>query len=381
MGDWRFDRAAALMSRLVALVVVEVCLVACFPSAPTPTVVIRPTSLPANSLLPSVIQATASTDIPLVVTRTPVPQPSVSISAENAERVVQLARWDTGMVYEVAWAPDGRLLAVVSSQGIHLYDTLTLAAVRFIETDAIGAVFSPDGLILASAGGYRDDNAVRLWQVSDGTLMHALKGHTVPVFSVAFSPDGSTLASGSQDETVRLWRVSDGKLLRTLEGHVGLVNMVAFSSDGSTLASASGDQTVRLWRVSDGSILRTLGGHTGAVLSAAFSPDGSMLASGSFASEVRLWQVSSGAHLRTLEEHAGSADSVAFSPDGSVLASVSDWKVLLWSVGDGAFLHTLDGPDYVRSVAFSPDGLMLASGTIGPAGGTVQLWGIDPSQP
>lgn len=362
---------------------------ACSPAAPVPTlaVVIQQTPFPPSIPRLSATQTLASTDTPVAVATqtptlnlpvlagTPVPQPPEPISAENAGQIVELARLNTGTVFEVAWSPDGQLLAVVSWQGIHLYDTRTLAAVRFIETDAIGAVFSPDGLILASAGGYRDDNAVRLWRVSDGTLMHDLKGHTVPVFSVAFSPDGSTLASGSQDETVRLWRTSDGVLLRTLEGHVGLVNSVAFSPDGGTLASASGDQTVRLWQVGDGKLLRTLEGQF-AVLSVAFSPDGSMLASGSL--EVRLWHVSNGAHLRTLEEHSGSADSVAFSPDGSVLASVSDWKVLLWGVGDGALLHTLTGRAYAGSVAFSPDGLLLASGTGDPDLGAVSLWGIEP---
>ncbi|HXF85589.1 MAG TPA: hypothetical protein VNK49_09385, partial [Anaerolineales bacterium] len=92
------------------------------------------------------------------------------------------------------------------------------------------------------------DDTVRLWRVSDGTLLRTLEGHAGEVLSVAFSPDGQILASGSWDYTVRLWRTSDGTLLRTLEGHVGPVRSVAFSPDGQTLASA-GDGTVRLWGV------------------------------------------------------------------------------------------------------------------------------------
>jgi WD40 repeat protein len=87
-------------------------------------------------------------------------------------------------------------------------------------------------------------------------------GHTWGVTSVAFSPDGSMIASGSGDKTIKLWRVSDGFLLRTLEGHTDSVSSVAFSPDGSMIASGSRDKTIKLWRVSDGELLRTLEGHT-----------------------------------------------------------------------------------------------------------------------
>jgi WD40 repeat protein len=89
---------------------------------------------------------------------------------------------------------------------------------------------------------------VRLWRTMDGTLLRMLEGHTAAVHSVAFSPDGTTLASGGQDATVRLWRVVDGSLLATLEGHVGAVWDVAFSPTG-ILASGSYDCTAKLWRV------------------------------------------------------------------------------------------------------------------------------------
>ena len=105
-------------------------------------------------------------------------------------------------------------------------------------------------------------------------LINTLEGHTSSVRSVAFSPDGATLVSGSTDNTIRIWRLSDGQLLDTLEGHTSYVLSVAFSPDGSTLASGSADNTIRIWRLSDSPVLDTLEGNAYVVRSIAFSPDG-----------------------------------------------------------------------------------------------------------
>jgi WD40 repeat protein/formylglycine-generating enzyme required for sulfatase activity len=301
---------------------------------------------------------------------TPMPQPAVAISPENVDQVVQLAQWGKGTVEEVAFSPDGTLLAVASSLGVHVYNAETLEEVFLIESDAwlTSVAFSPDGQTLASGA---LDDTVRLWRVSDGALLHILEAEGVN--SVAFSPDGQTLASGSWDETVRLWQVSDEALLHILEGHTEGVRSVTFSPDGQTLASGSWDDTVRLWRVSDGALLHTLEGHTGDVESVAFSPDGQTLASGAD-DTVRLWRVSDGALLHTLEGYARDVRSVAFSPDGRILALGSYANAKLWQVSDGALLRTLeDYTDYVTSMAFSPDGHTLA---LGARDDPVRLWRV-----
>jgi len=349
---------------------------------PTPTPTTMPTPAPTRTypLLPSAIPTskpltqTPTLEFP-VLAGTPVPRPVAVIFPGNADRVTHLARWGRGAVNEVACSPDGTLLAVASSTGIYLYNAQPLTNVCFIETDAwVNSVaFSPDGATLVSGS---EDHMVRLWRVDDGTLLHTLDGHTAPVNSVVFSPDGTMMASGSVDGTVRLWRVDYKALRRTLEGHTASVNSVAFSPDGTMLVSGSRDGTVWLWRVDDGTPLLMLGEHANSVNSVAFSPDGMLLASGSGDHKVRLWQVDDGSLLRTLEGHTGSVNSVTFALDGVTLASGSDdHTVRQWWVDDGVLMRTLEGhAGLVNSVAFLPDGVTLASGS---RDGTVRLWRVD----
>ena len=230
--------------------------------------------------------------------------------------------------------------------------------------------FSPDGQTLASGSA---DTTIRLWDVETGARLRTLSGYTWFVNSVVFSPDGSLLASGSWDDTISLWDVEKGRHLRTLRGHTNNVDSVVFSPDGSLLASGSWDDTISLWDVEKGAHLRTLTGHTDWVSSVSFSPDGSLLASGSADNTIRLWDAETGAHLRRLGVHSDSVRSVSFSPDGETLASGSwDTTIRWWDVETGTRLWTLRGhTDSVNSVSFSPDGSLLASGS---DDNTIRLW-------
>ncbi|MCI5180130.1 MAG: WD40 repeat domain-containing protein, partial [Candidatus Electrothrix sp. AW3_4] len=135
-----------------------------------------------------------------------------------------------------------------------------------------------------------------LWDTASGKEKNVFRGHQGRVFSVAFSPDGKTLASASGEEildngdnTVRLWDVASGKEKKVFKGHQDVVFSVAFSPDGKTLASASFDKTIRLWDLASGKEKNVFRGHQGRVFSVAFSPDGKTLASASEDETIRLW--------------------------------------------------------------------------------------------
>lgn len=258
-------------------------------------------------------------------------------------------------VFSVKYSPDKKLLASGGgSKKARLWDPQNgrfLGSFVGHKNEIYVVDFSPDASMLASAGGQKRrrpelkkgsnyDNSVCIWEIRSGELyligdrLAAFTEHTDWVNTVVFSPDGETLASGSQDKTIQLWDVKSFSHLRTITGHEDGVNAIAFSPDGMALASASHDKTIRIWNAHSGDLLLPPIQSAGHVTSLAYSPDGDLIASSTqYTTTVQVWNAKTGEKLRSYTGHTGRINAVVFSPDGKTLVSVSsDCTVLIWDL-------------------------------------------------
>ncbi|CAD8129532.1 unnamed protein product [Paramecium sonneborni] len=220
-------------------------------------------------------------------------------------------------------------------------------------TDYVKSVcFSPDGTILASGSA---DNSIHLWDVKTGQQKAKFDGHTSSVYSVSFL-DGTTLVSGSDDKSIILWDVKTGQQNAKLDGHTHYVLLVCFSPDGSTLASGSYDKS--------GQQKAKLNGHNNGILSVCFSPYGTKLASGSYDKSICLWDVKTGQQKVKLDGHSIGNLSVCYSHDGTILASGSnDRSIRLWDVKTGQMAIVMESFQYA-SFLMVLDQLLLVTITL-----------------
>lgn len=256
----------------------------------------------------------------------------------------------SGGVTCVTFSSDGQTLASSSANPdgtIKLWDTQTWQLKRTLKGDdwVVLSVWSialtPNGKTLVS--GHHADSTVKVWNLETGELRHTLRGHVWAVHDVAIAPDGNIMASGSFDSNIKLWNLHTGREIRNLngpgDGPIGwtrsffsdnIVYTVSFSPDGQTLASGGAKQPIKLWRLSSGEIKSNLIGHTDDVHAIAFSPDGKYLASGSADRTIRIWDLFTGEAIHTLG-HSDTVYCLAFSPDGETLVSGSrDRTIKIW---------------------------------------------------
>lgn len=253
---------------------------------------------------------------------------SIKLWDANTGRELRTLQGHADSVWSVAFSPDGRFLASLSKESTILWDVASGQELRSFKTQEKGRTiefddyvsFLGDGKILATG---RWPSGLVLWDVDTGQVVRTVK---IEGSVLAFSPDGRTAAE-VLDTSVRLWDLSSGQQLKSMEGHSHWVTSLAFSPDGRIVASGSGDNTVKLWDVATGRELRTLNGHSGKVTSVAFSADGKTLLSSSEDGRTNLWDANSGnaiASLITLDEN----DWVVVAPDGRFNGSPDGIKLI-----------------------------------------------------
>ena len=313
---------------------------------------------------------------------------SLFMMPQTGEKNEPMFRGSNGSSETLTFSDDASIIATVHRNSVYVWDTFTGKAFAMLDEhpDSIkGLALSPDHTKLATAG---SDWTVRLWDVDTGNYIRSL-GHPSAVNTVVFSPDGKILASAGG--TLRLWDADSGEMLHADKKDLGSVNVLVFSPDGKTLASGGGwDHTVYLWDVNTGTIRVDLKGHTGKIRDIAFSPDNSALITTSLDKTMRLWDVNTGTeqkHLPTPEDKInpfvvanlmlkridpgvlpGKRDdvhTVKFSKDGTQLISVSnDGSFHLWNINTGRYQLSFslgEHTDWVDVLAFSADSKYLVS--------------------
>lgn len=237
------------------------------------------------------------------------------------------------------------------------------------------AVFGPNGSRIATAS---DDGTVRLWR-SNGERLRVLEGNGDRFTDVTFSPDGAVLAAASTDGSIWLWQVETAAEPTVLSAHGDWISRLDFSPDGKLLATASRDGTVRLWQVSNQQLVQTFSGHQGWVNVVQFSPNGERLASGGEDATLRLWEVATGKNLQTRRVQVEAPalegnriNDLAFSPDGAFLVGASDQTLGIWSLADNT-LTNLESDSPLTSIDVSPDSQLILTGE---RSGSLRLWGV-----
>jgi len=303
------------------------------------------------------------TSTPSVATVSPTTTPfdltpsGIQITVDNVTevRALRLVADNLDGVRNVAWSPDGRMIAASS---------VTLS-----------------GLLLSGPGMRPVESVeIRIWDADTGEELHVLEGHTQDVVDLAWSPDSTLLASASFDFTARIWDVATGQEVLSLLNYSGSVMGVAWSPDGSKVATGSDSQryidTIQVWDLVTGKTIRTMKAADNDVWKVAWSPDGTMLASGSIAGTVQVWDTTSWRQLQIFD-CCGWIFGMAWSPDGTMLAVGSnDSMVRVWDTTLWERKWSFDAPRYGKigtgDVAWSPDSRSLAAA----GGGLIRIWDV-----
>lgn len=318
-------------------------------------------------------------------------QTSSSTFQTQNYRCLRTLTGHSNWVTSIAISADGQTLASASLDGtVKIWNIDSGQLLRTLSDKKSGAVLSvaisPDRQTLAAGC---EDKKIRIWNFTNSKLLRTIGNWTIykhsgSVNSVALNFDRQFIASiGNLDDRIKIWNINTGRYIDYLAGAEG-INTIALSPDGKSIAAGSQNTKIKIWKqgffgvfLSRLGISSNLSGHSGSVRSVAFNPNGKIIASGSEDKTIRLWDINTKECTWEIPgQHSASVDTVAFSPDGKILASGSaDKTIKLWSIEDPIKnIGTLTGHSgAVNSVAFTPDGRILASGS---SDNTIKIWQV-----
>ncbi len=294
-------------------------------------------------------------------------------SHERGDTPTAVLSGNAGPVWAVAFTPDGKTLAMAIDDGTvklwNVTEKRVLSTIKAHPGPVWGMSISYDGRLLATGG---DDGLVRVFDLATTNESRSLETK-YPVRTLAFSHTTNDLLLGGRTGQVEIWNAETGERTIKTAGHTGMVTSVAFSPDGHTIASVSGDKTAKLWNAATGGEQLSLQGHSGGIYGVAFSPDGSKIVTGGWDKTARVWDTGSGSLEHTCEAHDGDIWAVAFSPSTPLGASVGEDRIVrVFHTEQKAEIAALKAHTAtLYSVTFSRDGHWLAS-----AGrdGTARVW-------
>lgn len=362
----------------------------------TPTVTFTPLPTLTPTLTPTPTQTPTPTPTPTptlyVLRGTSLPPGFPPISVESAGQVSALAQWQVPIVNDMAWSPEGGVLAVATQERIEFFDVLTRQNIRTLYPQTPGLLriaFSPPAagnwLVAGTRRGSEKEgfaSAIELWRGSDWKPLGVVVGATRALSDLAFTAGGRYLGTSytspvEADNLIEFLDSTYWTISSTLK--TGAILELTFSQDGKLMATSPDRYAINAWDVG----LKTLAykfftSFTGAVNSLAFSPDGRYLAAGHYDGAIRIWDMTNGLLLQTLQQDSV-VESLTFSPDGKLLATgggFQDNLVRLWASETGELLRELEGHQRsVTDVLFSPDSQFLVSASYD---GVLRSWGIRP---
>ncbi|MDZ8105323.1 MAG: WD40 repeat domain-containing protein [Nostoc sp. DedQUE12a] len=279
----------------------------------------------------------------------------------------------------IAINPDGKNFVSAGTRRINLWD-LHNGQLQPIYMDVFNVnslAISQDGKTLLSRGGdYDRDHMIKVWDLQTGECKKNLNEFAYSVFSLVISPDGNTLACGSQNNGINVWDLQTKEVIRNMSGHSRYsVQALAISADGKTLVSGSNDKNIKAWNFDTGELIHTFKKHSDGVEFVAITPDGQTIVSGSKDKTIKVWNLQTKQLQFTLEGHSGWVYCVAISPDGSTLVSCGrDKTIRIWDLQTGECQRILkEHTDWVYCVAISRNGKTLVSSSRDK---TIKIWGI-----